>query len=1153
MTNYNFLNLTPIEFEELSRDILQVRENLLFESFKEARDGGIDFRYKDSIQTIVLQAKRYEHFKDLKRVLSTQEVSKVKTLNPSRYILVCSIDFTPSQKNEIMALFKGFLLQESDVLGKRDLNNLLSQPEYAKIRKIHYKLWMTGTDLLQDLIEQITYRKELNLAKAELEIVKAQSKYYVQNKSFLETLDILEDNKVVLISGTPGSGKTTLGRALISYYLAKEGFDELVYISEGISQGWSLFKDNCKQIFFFDDFLGSIAFTGFARNEDSILNKFIEKIKASEDKILILTTREYVLRQAQLQFSALEKNHYNLSKCIVEPGIYTQYIKAKILYNHLYFSDLHPKQISWLLRKENYWRIVQHNHYTPRLIENYIKFSSKEDTVNEYRFYKDFINYLDHPYEFWNDVYNKQSPASQLLLLVLFSLNDPVCFKDLKIAWQSAANLYVKKFSDLIISPDTFAHSIKELSDTFIKIDLDEPFYVVRFQNASIKDFLLGYLRNKENLIEILIQSAAFYNQLIFAFDTRINNIQDQDSDEPLYGEKIIVPEKMRQIYLDKFITDFDTLKLSTVNPVDYTDLKTHLHSLEDLLTLKMLDLKKIFGMEHSQVKALIINKFNDIISPNEEKHKILTKDAMLYFPDIIKIVQPFISIDPDRLLHLCYKSATFTSEFDNLYDVGKIYPEAFEKLLNNEAKNIKKEIKNTILDDIDYFMADANDEEIDHLFEWTYPEVFGKYKIKESKKFESEMRELAERFPVQEADTHEWLEKRKEERIEEEKTEIDIENLFLSLQTHYNQDILETDEELYAYLDQLNEYDVRTKNLVKEFDNTDIGCFTTTTFSLQLALDYFQQYESVPKEKEIFWQRMYKLMYSKLNAPYTLSPKELEIFLYNLAASTLMTDTDEFNDKMLKKLVWMNPVQDIVLSEILPTLSPLLIKKSNWYQFINRSTHMYLAAQWIKSLEVSEKRKFYQSFADKLCRCGDPTVFLNFLFEMDKHALIKDFALPQLKEFIDQLDFSNSKKLIISYCKVTEIQIDLELNEDGYFNETGGGSSDFIKEDLINLLEINCHWHNLSSFFDIDQIADEDFSSKKSIYLKLFDYVKKNCHNENYKFFDLKLTKELEKDEFYDLLKSLGMEQHIVMEINNLTTKVIELENYYANSLNNV
>jgi len=42
--NYDFKNLSPIDFEELCRDLLQKELEVTFESFTEGKDGGIDFR-----------------------------------------------------------------------------------------------------------------------------------------------------------------------------------------------------------------------------------------------------------------------------------------------------------------------------------------------------------------------------------------------------------------------------------------------------------------------------------------------------------------------------------------------------------------------------------------------------------------------------------------------------------------------------------------------------------------------------------------------------------------------------------------------------------------------------------------------------------------------------------------------------------------------------------------------------------------------------------------------------------------------------------------------------------------------------------------------------------------------------------------------------
>ena len=42
---YDFRTLSPLDFEELVRDLLQAEFGLLFESFGPVRDWGIDFRF----------------------------------------------------------------------------------------------------------------------------------------------------------------------------------------------------------------------------------------------------------------------------------------------------------------------------------------------------------------------------------------------------------------------------------------------------------------------------------------------------------------------------------------------------------------------------------------------------------------------------------------------------------------------------------------------------------------------------------------------------------------------------------------------------------------------------------------------------------------------------------------------------------------------------------------------------------------------------------------------------------------------------------------------------------------------------------------------------------------------------------------------------
>lgn len=1157
MVNYNFLNLTPIEFEELSRDILQIRDGINFESFGVGKDGGIDFRYKSKGVNIIVQAKRYKEYKDLQKILFKEEIIKVKRLKPTRYILISSVNFNPFQKQEILDVFKDYIINENDILGGRDLNNLLSQPKYTNVRKTHYKLWLTGTDALQDIIEQITYRKEFNLAKTELDIVKRDCKYYVQNKSFPEALDNIEENRMVLISGTPGSGKTTLARALISYYISKESFTELVYISEGIRQAWTMLKDEYKQIFFFDDFLGSISFDKLPRNEDKLLSKFIEKINSSDNKILILTTREYVLRQAQLKHPEFKNDLYKLSKCIVEPGSYTEYIKAKILYNHIYFSDLHPRQILILLDKNNYERIIYHSHYNPRLIDSYIKFASKYETINEYQFLRDFIKYLDHPREFWGDIYDKLSSEAQLLLLTLFSLNEPVYLDDLKLAYNKASEVYLKKFNNLIISPDTFNNILKELSDTFIRIDLESHFlnfysHIIRFQNPSIKDFLLEYLRNNEDLVEIMIEGSCFLNQLIFAFGTHEDKINDYDAndDEPFYGNKIVLKGRLKALYLNKFISDFDDLKLSTINKSEFTDQKTLYHSTDDLLTFKLLELNSLFGMGNMQVQAFVINRFQEIISTYEEKitrggGKILSKDAMLYFPNLVKIVQPFVIIDPDKLLNYCYNSITFTSEFLDFYDFKEIYAAAFEKILNEKKKTIENEIKKTIIDDIDYFEGEAMDEEIDRLIDMEYPEVFEKFGLEITEKFTKKLHKLINRESWSKEEQKEWKAQSRKNHEERIRTESDIANLFNSLKATYTIDIFQTDKDLNAFLKEcVSIYGVAIINKIKNNRYSFIRPFLYNKLSISIILEYYKRYLSLPQKESVFWQRIYDIMYDQLSSKDLFIKQELETMLSNLAFMLLLSNQSEFTQKSLKK----NDVYNSSYTENFDELSPIILKTGKWYQFINEEFQVYLGALYIKNFSEIDSKDFYnnQSISSNNNIIHYAPGLLDLLFNIDNASFIKYYLIPVLEDFSRMLDFSTNQSLVLSYCKTTDIHFDFKISETGFLDEYSAGNSCGHEEDLINLLNIPISFHTLDGYFLKQYITDEDFKSKEDLYKTLFKYVIDNCPRENDNVITINMYSELLNLQFYNLLKSLGIEQHVVNDVQQLKDKIFKIKRSY-------
>ena len=148
---YDFKSLSPSDFEDLSRALLQKELGVTLESFMAGRDGGIDLRYaRGSGGSVIIQAKHYasSSFSSLKTDLAKElkKLVKMKT-PPSQYILTTSMGLTSDRKAEIENILSPFVIDTGDIYGASDLNNLLTK--FPEVERQTYKLWITSADVLQ--------------------------------------------------------------------------------------------------------------------------------------------------------------------------------------------------------------------------------------------------------------------------------------------------------------------------------------------------------------------------------------------------------------------------------------------------------------------------------------------------------------------------------------------------------------------------------------------------------------------------------------------------------------------------------------------------------------------------------------------------------------------------------------------------------------------------------------------------------------------------------------------------------------------------------------------------------------------------------------------------------------------------------------------
>lgn len=513
MATYDFRSLSSFDFEQLTRDLLQQEFGIRLESFKTGRDSGIDLRYStDEKNYLIVQCKHFADtpYRTFLSLLEREEVPKVKRLGPQRYILATSKGLTPQNKEEIRKLFHPFCQNTADIYGQDDLNNLLGL--HPEIERRHFKLWLTS----QTVLERILHSEVFAQTASDLEAIQHKLRHYVQNDGFGEALKLLNEHHYCIITGIPGIGKTTLAEVLLVYFL---GFEYTAYsITSDVVEAYKVLNHEEKQIFYYDDFLGQTSLEEkFNKNEDRKLLSFIETVRKSPNTRFIMTTREYILNQAKFTYEKLARSNFDVRRCIIDLASYTEFNRAQILYNHVYFSDLPRAYHDALVKDRNYWKIIKHRNFNPRIIE-WMTNQTKMLGLDSESFVPHFIASLDDPTRLWEHAFNHQlSNEARHLLLTLISMPTEVFIDDMQVAFGSFHQRMAQQYGFSTSSRD-FEKALKELDSNFIRTEQrlsgTGVRSTVRFHNPSVKDFLQNHLARTLDEAFVLCMSAPFFQQV---------------------------------------------------------------------------------------------------------------------------------------------------------------------------------------------------------------------------------------------------------------------------------------------------------------------------------------------------------------------------------------------------------------------------------------------------------------------------------------------------------------------------------------------------------------------------------------------------------------------------------------------------------------
>lgn len=507
----NYANLNDMEFEALCKDIMERMLGVSLRRFGPGKDGGVDLTDDVSTKAVVVQVKHYRKSPVDQLVRSLKnELPKVKILKPQKYYICCSSDLGVENVRALYEHFNAYMNSDRHIITLIEIDHFLHQEDNRDILKRHFKLWLDDTGLLEDV-----FGNELFVdCEVLLDDIEDQQKLFVQTKAFDQALNALEKQQILCIVGNPGVGKSITSKMLVMHYAAQgyhvrytSDVTDLAALKNSISR-----DPDKKEIILLDDCFGQ-AYFEMRSEQSTALVYLIKYVKRKPSKTLILNSRVTIFHEAQQRqqslSSSLDRNDFKVF--LLDINNLSDVEKAKILYNHLSFSNIPDEYLEDIRKHHRYRTIVSHRNYNPRIIE-FVCSPRRYRDVEPQHFFDFIMKHLDNPMEMWADEYdNRLQQTDRILLQTIYSLTTTTASYTLV---QECFNRRISHIAGIDKTLNQFTNAFKRLNKGFIRFLDHNGKKELAMYNPSVNDFLdgrvsVGSLEHSE-----LVQSICTFEQL---------------------------------------------------------------------------------------------------------------------------------------------------------------------------------------------------------------------------------------------------------------------------------------------------------------------------------------------------------------------------------------------------------------------------------------------------------------------------------------------------------------------------------------------------------------------------------------------------------------------------------------------------------------